>query len=145
MGTGGGRNRTDEVFPVDRIHSPTIHPFAHTTHSHANTSWPSQNVQFALLPLVQHNTIFLCYLGYDIYIDDQNRNPNINNRDHQVGQLTTVQWHTTETEVPNRGILHQRGIHLGTIVYHLLDQLKECSKNRSSSNLKDKYNIELLA
>lgn len=29
----------------------------------------------------EHYTIFLCYL-------DENRNPNINNRDHLVGQLT---------------------------------------------------------
>ena len=32
-------------------------------------------------------TLFLCYL--DAEIDDQYRNPNINNRDHLVGQLTT--------------------------------------------------------
>ena len=30
----------------------------------------------------EHYTIFLCYL-------DQNRNPNINNRDHLVGRPTT--------------------------------------------------------
>ena len=42
----------------------------------------------------KHNTIFLCYLGYERggdhdEIDDQYRNPNINNRDHLVGQLTS--------------------------------------------------------
>ena len=33
-------------------------------------------------------TIFLCCLGFEI--DDQHRNPNINNKDHHVGQLTTL-------------------------------------------------------
>ena len=51
--------------------------------------------------VVQHNTIFLCYLDLkyiddqyiDVqiiyrYIDDQYRNPNINNKDHLVEQFT---------------------------------------------------------
>ena len=47
-------------------------------------------------------TIFLCYLDWEIY--DQNRNPNINNREHLVGRPTmphpamkkiykTTKWH----------------------------------------------------
>ena len=40
--------------------------------------------------LAHRCTIFICYLGCEIdEIDDQHRNPNINNKDHQVGQLTT--------------------------------------------------------
>ena len=48
--------------------------------------------------LAHRCTIFLCYLGAEIYdeiymiydeiYDDQDRNPNLNNRDHLVGQLT---------------------------------------------------------
>ena len=32
--------------------------------------------------------IFLCYMGCEI--DDQYRNPNMNNKNHLVGQLTRV-------------------------------------------------------
>ena len=40
--------------------------------------------------LTHRCTIFICYLGCEIdEIDDQHRNPNMNNKDHQVGQLTT--------------------------------------------------------
>ena len=38
--------------------------------------------------VAKHNNISLCYLGCGI---DQYRNPNINNRDHLVGQLT-IGW-----------------------------------------------------
>ena len=43
-----GRNRPDEVFPVERIHSESIHPFSHTRivcHTlYAKTSLPMQSV-----------------------------------------------------------------------------------------------------
>ena len=37
----------------------------------------------------QYSTILYYYITILYYIDDQNGNPNINNRDHLVGQLTT--------------------------------------------------------
>ena len=43
-----------------------------------------------LQTLVHSCTIFLCCLDGEIYeIDDPYRNPNMNNKDHRVGLLTT--------------------------------------------------------
>ena len=55
------------------------------------------------IPLVHCCTLFLCYLDAEIgEIDDQYRNPNINNRDHLVGQLTIIKItrHCTDSFIP---------------------------------------------
>ena len=46
------------------------------------------------LHIAHCSAVFLCYLGREIFCDDHHRNPNINYRDHLVGQLTTL--HTSE-------------------------------------------------
>ena len=38
----------------------------------------------------RHYIIFLCICMGNIYIDDQHRNPNMNNKVHIVGQLTST-------------------------------------------------------
>ena len=48
-----------------------------------NARVPSGHEIWAQKGLVQHNTTFLCYLGFDQY-----RNPDINDKDNLVGQLS---------------------------------------------------------
>ena len=49
-------------------------------------------------------------------LDDQNRNPNINNRDHLVGQLTTAaaacaagRWEQTDSQLDQQSVFLQLG------------------------------------